>query len=45
MKEEWKSFKEGKWTTTIDIENFIDINFIERIYVIFCFEDLYYLYV
>ena len=29
MKEEWKSFKEGKWTTTIDIENFIDINYKE----------------
>ena len=29
MKEEWKSFKEGKWTTTIDVENFIDINYKE----------------
>ncbi len=29
MKEEWKSFKEGKWTTSIDVENFIDINYKE----------------
>ena len=29
MKEEWKSFKEGKWTTTIDVENFIDKNYKE----------------
>ncbi len=29
MREEWKNFKEGKWTTTIDVENFIDINYKE----------------
>jgi len=29
MKQEWNKFKEGKWTTTIDVENFIDINYKE----------------
>ena len=29
MREEWKNFNEGKWTTTIDVENFIDKNYKE----------------
>ena len=29
MKEEWNKFKEGSWTTNIDVENFIDKNYKE----------------
>ena len=27
MKEEWKNFKEGKWVSSIDVENFIQENY------------------
>ena len=27
MKQEWNKFKEGKWTTNIDVENFIETNY------------------
>ena len=29
MKEEWNNFVSGKWTTNIDVENFIDTNYKE----------------
>ena len=29
MKQEWNNFKEGIWTTKINVENFIDTNYKE----------------